>query len=95
MGPHRPNRGRAASASRARLSKYHSYLEKKAREKPEQPIEQSEESYPRAFVEWVGVQELFFDHDNLWIFETDEYGVVWKKTTTELFDYWQSKVKPK
>ena len=52
-----------------------------------------EESYPREFVEWVGVQELFFDHDNLWIFETDEYGVVWKKTTTELFEYWQSKVK--
>ena len=56
---------------------------------------QSEESYPREFVEWVGVQELFFDLDNLWIFETDEYGVVWKKTTTELFEYWQSKVKPK
>ena len=42
MGPHKSNRGRAASASRARLSKYHSYLEQKAREKTEQPIEQSE-----------------------------------------------------
>ena len=54
---------------------------------------QEEEMYPREFVEWVGVQELFFDLDNLWIFETDEYGVVWKKTTDELFEYWQSKVK--
>jgi len=58
-------------------------------------LKQEGECYPREFVEWVGVQELFFDHDNLWIFETDEYGVVWKKTTTELFEYWQSKVKPK
>ena len=48
MGPHRSNRGRAASASRARLSKYHSYLEKKAREKPEQNDELTYDNFKKA-----------------------------------------------
>ena len=51
-----------------------------------------EESYPREFVEWCiahcdphGGTEYWNEQDEVWV----------KATFEQIFDYWQSKVKPK
>ena len=58
-----------------------------------------EESYPREFVEWINSEDdrddFHFIKDytmNLWL-NADEDMLGYN--TDELFDYWQSKVKPK
>lgn len=62
----------------------------------EEPAAKELADLNREFIEWIGSKELFFDKDdNTWIFEIDEVGVVSRKTSDELFNFWIKEVRTK
>jgi len=59
-----------------------------------QPVR--EELYPASFMEWtvVGCQYSYHPNHKIWTF-FDKNGIMHKKTTDELFEYWQENIKDK